>query len=401
MNAKTVPFGSIAEFRNGINYVAADIGDVVKVIGVGDFRDRSRLDKFSDLSTVMINGSLAADDELRDGDLLLVRSNGSRDLVGRSLIIKGPPPGVTFSGFTIRVRVEPSVALPEFVALVLQGSAIKNHLLLAGGGNGNIANLSQSLLRDIELPLPPVNAQRAILGVVSTWDLAIEKTERLLAAKERSSEALAYMLLFSRRSTTHWDAVEIGDIAQEVSSTSPSTDDLPVLSCTKHQGLVESLKYFDKQVYSQDTSKYKVVLSGQFVYATNHIEEGSIGLQNIVSAGLVSPMYTVFKADEDLVDAGYLFKVLKTERLRQVFAAKTNASVDRRGSLRWNAFARIQLRLPPVEEQREIRCVLDDAKHECNLLRASAAALRLQKRGLMQKLLTGERHVPVPASETT
>jgi len=52
---------------------------------------------------------------------------------------------------------------------------------------------------------------------------------------------------------------------------------LPVLSCTKHRGLVLSEEYFGKRVHAEDTSGYRIVQRGEFAYATNHIEEGSIG----------------------------------------------------------------------------------------------------------------------------
>ncbi len=192
--------------------------------------------------------------------------------------------------------------------------------------------------------------------------------------------------------------MEIGQIAREVSAVNGTTDDLPVLSCTKYDGLVDSLQCFNKQVFSHDTSKYKVVRRGQFAYASNHIEEGSIGYQDFVPAGLVSPIYTVFQADASRVDDGYLYKLLKTEKLRQLFAASTNASVDRRGSLRWKEFSRIHIPLPPLNEQRSINEVLNTAKQEIALLQAESGALKTQKRGLMQKLLTGEWRVTVDAA---
>ncbi len=107
-------------------------------------------------------------------------------------------------------------------------------------------------------------------------------------------------------------------------------------------------------------------------------------------AGLVSPIYTVFQADASQIDDGYLYKLLKTEKLRQLFAANTNASVDRRGSLRWKEFARIHIPLPPLEEQWQISALLDEAKREITLLQAKVGAMKTQKRGLMQKLLTGQ-----------
>ena len=117
--------------------------------------------------------------------------------------------------------------------------------------------------------------------------------------------------------------------------------------------MVESLTYFKKKVYSDDTSNYKVMRRGTFGFPSNHIEEGSIGYQDLFDAGIVSPIYYVFAADKT-VDDGFLYKLLKTDRYRQMFAAATNASVDRRGSLRWKEFAKITLLLPPLEEQQAI-----------------------------------------------
>ena len=165
--------------------------------------------------------------------------------------------------------------------------------------------------------------------------------------------------------------------------------------------MVDSLKYFNKQVFSADTSTYKVVPRGCFVYATNHIEEGSIGYQDLYEQGLVSPMYTVFKTGGE-VDDGYLFRLLKTDRYRQIFAAATNASVDRRGSLRWNEFRKLHVPLPTMQEQRAIAKLLATAAAETNAISEALKFLRAEKKALMQQLLTGKRrlHALEPTAET-
>jgi type I restriction enzyme S subunit len=172
-----------------------------------------------------------------------------------------------------------------------------------------------------------------------------------------------------------------------------------VLSCTKHQGLVDSLSYFNKRVFSENTSTYKVVPRGSFAYATNHIDEGSLGYQDLYNSALISPMYTVFQVD-DLVDHGFLFKLLKTEHYRQVFAANTNASVDRRGSLRWNEFKKIEVPVPSLEDQLAICEVLDTAAQEVRELQAQLDDLKEEKRALTADLLTGKRRVRLPESRT-
>jgi type I restriction enzyme, S subunit len=267
-------------------------------------------------------------------------------------------------------------------------------------------NITKQDVADFPIPLLPMSQQTACASLISDWNAAILRTRQLIAALEIRTGVVSRKLLFGKNRLTgfacsgmrtlhgvtvpaDWDTPAIGDIARECSAVNVSGERLPVLSCTKHNGLVDSLKYFGKQVFSQDTSKYKVVRRGQFAYATNHIEEGSIGYLDADAAGLVSPIYTVFEANHSRVDDCFLYGLLKTDIMRHIFEAKTSASVDRRGSLRWREFAQIQIPVPSLLEQRAICKVLSNAKREVVLLHAKLNRLIRQKRGLMHKLLTG------------
>ena len=63
--------------------------------------------------------------------------------------------------------------------------------------------------------------------------------------------------------------MRLGEITNEVPTKNAEGTDLPVLSCTKHRGLVLSQEYFGKRVYAEDTSGYRVVQRGEFAYATS------------------------------------------------------------------------------------------------------------------------------------
>ena len=166
------------------------------------------------------------------------------------------------------------------------------------------------------------------------------------------------------------------------------------MSCTKYDGLVPSLEYFGRQVFGDDLSKYKIVPKGYFAYATNHIEEGSIGYQDFNKLGLVSPMYTVFKTD-DTINDNYFFKLLKSHRLIHEYNRRMEGSIDRRGGLRWKNFKRIKLIVPSYNEQIAIAGVLNTADREIELLKTQREQLQAQKKGLMQQLLTGKKRLKV------
>lgn len=319
-----------------------------------------------------------------------------------------------FESNLMRIRVaEESKLLPEYVAAVLQSESTRRFFRKVAKPAVAQASINQDDVRSARIILYPKPVQQKVAETLSLWDAAIEKTNRLIAAKEIRISWLSNKLLFGNPGPNtddsertrwfavpkRWSIVKIGNFAKEVKATNDAGENIPVLSCTKHDGLVDSLSYFGKQVFSLDTSTYKVVSKGEFAYATNHIEEGSIGYQNLYDKGLVSPMYTVFKTNKT-IDDGYLYKVLKTETYRHIFQVNTSASVDRRGSLRWNEFAKLPIPLPPIEEQQQIAATLNTARQEIDLLKKQADAYRRQKRGLMQKLLTGAWRVRVGEGDT-
>jgi type I restriction enzyme S subunit len=245
------------------------------------------------------------------------------------------------------------------------------------------------------IALPPLREQRAIAAVISAWDRGIEQTTVLTTTKRQFKAALAQQLATRFIPIpVDWAYPAIEAVASEVRVRKPSGAEMPVLSCTKHDGLVDSLSYFSRRVFSEDTSSYKVVKRGQFAYATNHLEEGSIGLLDSVEAGLVSPMYTVFETGSQ-VHPPFLYKVFKTELYRHIFEVNTSASVNRRGGLRWDDFARIHVPLPSLPEQQRISDCIDTCTAEVRLLQVRLEALKAQERALMRRLLTGQIRVKV------
>lgn len=272
--------------------------------------------------------------------------------------------------------------------------------------------LNREVCSSINILIPPRSEQNKIAEILTCWDKAIELVERLIEEKRVRKIALTLKLITGRLrlpkhvkdpsyATTRygafpqdWKALKVKDVAEESKLRFDADNNTTVLSCTKHKGLVPSLEYFGKQIFSNDLSNYKVVTLNQFAYATNHIEEGSIGLLTAIKRGLVSPIYTVFQTDTD-VDPCFLFAVFKTSLYLHIFQSATSASVDRRGSLRWSEFKEIPLWLPSLPEQRDISQLIALLGAELESLQQYASGLTDQKRGLMQKLLTGKIRVKV------
>ncbi len=253
-----------------------------------------------------------------------------------------------------------------------------------------------SELKNIVISYPDKPEQKAIAQVLSTADAAIQTTEKLIAQKELFKKWLMQQLLTGKKRLNgfagEWKEIHIRDIAKEVSIRNKSDKQLTVLSCTKYDGLVPSLEYFGRKIFADDVSTYKIVPKNHFAYATNHIEEGSIGYQEILDEALISPMYTVFKTDKTVND-NFFYKLLKSHPLVYQYQNRMEGSIDRRGGLRWDGFSIIKIKLPSFEEQTAIAQVLQAADKEISILKAKAVKLREQKKGLMQVLLTGKKRL--------
>ena len=198
---------------------------------------------------------------------------------------------------------------------------VQNKTLHGLAGQSAQKTLNLQALGPLEIPVPPRQEQEKIAAILLTWDRAIAVAGKLLANCRTQKHVLTHQLLSGKRRlrrftrsaqrvTTRfgsvpadWPHVAIEEVADEVSIRNEDTKPLPVLSCTKHAGLVDSTTYFRKRVHSENTSAYKVVERGCFAYATNHIDEGSIGCQTLYESALISPMYTVFKVSEKLDDS--------------------------------------------------------------------------------------------------
>jgi len=257
--------------------------------------------------------------------------------------------------------------------------------------------LSVEKLVRYKLIVPPRNEQVIIANVFQLWDTAMEKQSELIEKLKLRKRALMQQLLTGKKRLPgfggKWIHVPIKTFAKELRNRNIDGINYIVLSCTKYDGLVPSLKYFGKQIYSNDLSSYKIIPQGHFAYATNHIEEGSIGYQSNYENGLISPMYTVFSTDNKMVDDTFLFAVLKSHHLIYLYQSMMEGSINRRGGLRWDSFSKIKIDLPPLREQKAISAFLKDADKEIELAEEKLANLQSQKRGLMQQLLTGKKRI--------
>ena len=171
-----VELGETAEFKNGINYTQESKGQLVKVLGVRNFKS-NLFAPIENFDLIQIDSELPEAYHLKQNDIVFVRSNGNPDLVGRSVIIPDINFRATSSGFTIRLRFTSNVVIPLFYAYLFKSDYLKNKIIESGTG-ANIKSINQPSLKALKIPLPSMEVQSSLV-------LQIQQEEQLVNANKQ------------------------------------------------------------------------------------------------------------------------------------------------------------------------------------------------------------------------
>ncbi len=180
-------FLDIGKCKNGMNFHYDDSGVEVHCLGVGDFKDLSIINDTSILPKISLNEMPTEEYLLQNGDIVFVRSNGNKALVGRSLAIYPNDIPTTFSGFCIRFRKENNSILISYLLRVLKTDSIRKKM---AGRGANIQNLNQQILSTLEIPVPPLNLQEQFAHFVEQTDKLKSAVYRVLEKAEILKKAL-------------------------------------------------------------------------------------------------------------------------------------------------------------------------------------------------------------------
>lgn len=188
MSWEKVRLGDIAEFSNGINFGKDDYGKGIKIIGVSNFGD-----KFSpeyDSLTEVKEEVVKSNDYLYPGDIVFVRSNGNKELVGRCMLIDNKADKVTYSGFCIRARLKDTTKYnPTFWTYHFKNQSFRKAMSGTAVG-ANIQNLSQGRLADYVTTVPDYDSQVRIAQWLSVYDNLIENNKKQIKLLEEAAERL-------------------------------------------------------------------------------------------------------------------------------------------------------------------------------------------------------------------
>ena len=325
-------------------------------------------------------------DTLTKGDLLFGRRSIVPQGAGKCALVTDLEDHLTFESSIIRTRLKQTIAIPKFYYYWFNSPVGRREVDRIVSGT-NIKGITGTDLQKIVVPNPPLEQQRRIVEILSDCDAAIEILKDKISKSLERMDGLRQKFItkagFQKQKLQHFliqntervGAIECGR----------------VLSVTNQQGFVLAEDKFGHRVASANLSNYKIVNNGDFAYNPSRLNVGSIARLDEFDAGLVSPMYVVFRLRDDKLDSDFFRHWLDTCEAKERIKRATQGSV--RESVSFDDLSALPMPSPPLSKQLEIVKLLNSFVCDIKNSQKSLKLLEKHKRGLMQQLLTGKLSV--------
>ncbi|TXI62755.1 MAG: restriction endonuclease subunit S [Flavobacterium sp.] len=256
-------------------------------------------------------------------------------------------------------------------------------------------NLRKDEVLNCPILFPPLPEQHKIAEILSTWDDAIAKCKATIISLKVRNKGLSQQLLTGKKRlegfNDKWTETTIEKITKNFSNKNKELIDARIYSVTNSNGFVYQSDHFSREVAGDDLTDYKIIRKNEFAYNPARINVGSIAFFTD-EIGIISSLYVCFKTNDKVLNE-FFIEWLKIE--------KTKHDIERYGEggvriyLWYDLFKKLKINLPSIEEQNAIVEVLAAANQELKNYETKLEALQLQKKGLMQQLLTGKIRVNV------
>ena len=281
----------------------------------------------------------------------------------------------------------------EYLFNFLFSNIIKRqfHKLLVGS---NYPAINSSDVKNLKIPLPPLQEQKKIADCLSTWDSAIEKQSALINALTQRKKALMQQLLTGKKRlpgfSGEWKEVKLGEIGEIQTGNTPSKLESENWNGEYYWCTAEDMK----SKYVNNTAQ-KLTKKGWSLART--VKANSILVTCIASIGInaITNVECSFNQQINSITPNENFS---TEFIYYLMNNSKENLLKYAGAgalpmLNKNTFSSIKFKFPTLSEQTAIAEILATADRELQLQKEKLAHLQLQKKGLMQVLLTGKKRL--------
>ena len=235
---------------------------------------------------------------------------------------------------------------------------LKRYGELVGAGS-TFVEVSGKQMAVMELMMPPtMREQQTIGGFFQQLDHLITLHQRkCIFFTGRAGRLIS--TVNKKRITSSWEQREVGDLLIERSQQAPMSDEYPLMAFIANEGVAPKGERYDRSALVTDTVNklYKKTEKGDFIYSSNNLETGSIGL-NKYGKACISPVYSIFEPT-GIADSDFLGRRLVRKDFINAMVKWRQGVIYGQWRIHESDFLKIEISVPSVEEQRKIGAYLD------------------------------------------
>ena len=399
---KNRKLGDLLDFKNGMNTDKSQYGSGQKFVNVMDVFNNDEIDNNKIIGRVNASEKQLSNYKIKYGDILFNRTSEVFDEIAMSAVYIDNGLA-TFGGFVIRGRPITKELNVSFCIYLFQSQNFRKQAIRMGQGAIR-SNIGQKDLAKIEIQYPPLQEQKKIAKILSTWDKAINTTQKLIDNSQQQKKALMQQLLTGKRRMLDdlgkpfegkWEELSVVSFGKVVTGSTPPKNDASNYGNHISWATAEDFK----QKYVSNTN---VKLTESGASKARIVPKGSVLVTCIASIGKNAIANEALSTNQQINSViinnknsnEYFYYLIEFNKHKLLAWAGTTAVPI----LNKTSFEKIKFKAPAKVEQQKVAAVIINADKEIELLQKQLDDLNQEKKALMQQLLTGKKRVTTNGS---
>lgn len=406
----------LMSFRNGANADKSDYGQGIRFINVLEVLNNTFITPEAIHGRVTLEGNEIERNLVKSGDILFNRTSETPEDIGMTAVYLGDEP-VVFGGFVIKGSSLNHTLDTGFKGYCFNASLLRKQIIARGQGAVR-SNIGQKDLEKVLLPIPPFPEQRKIAEILSAWDAVMAKMEDLIAQKQQLKKGLMQQLLTGKKrfvefvKSTETKTTKLGWIPEEWNYLTMETISdkimVGIASAATHayrkKGVILLRNLNIKENGIDRGDLLYIDRDYEFAHKNKRLRERDIitvrtgypGISSVVTSDLEDAQcFTslITRPNKGVIDSQYLCYFINSPKGRTLMLSGEAGGAQK--NINAKVLAKLKVPVPSLPEQQKIASVLSEADVEIESLNQHLVQLKAQKKGLMQKLLTGAVRVKI------
>ena len=297
-----------------------------------------------------------------------------------------PCDGIVSPAYTVLMPKRP-ICNGYFAALFKNPNLINEFRKNSQGMTSDTWNLKYPQIETIRIHIPALDEQEHISTMLGTLDARIAKQAQLVEALKKYKRGLLRDVLSEKIRITNspWTCHSIGEFLSSKSIKQLPTESAPLMAFTATGGVCDKGERYDRGFLVKDASTklYKRTDYNDFIYSSNNLDVGSIGL-NLYGSAVISDVYEIFSISN--ADPWFISETIQQKSVLNRILKFRQGCLYGQYRIYAEDFQKVHIKLPPLEDQKRIGFLFSRISHRIEEEQRTLDALEKMKSFFMQQL---------------